>query len=86
MHESPAVGVQLLGVRDDDKAVGVFAQSGTVKVNLLLESGRTKEISSADIVSGHRGLKGNKVISREQIKRVEPVRPTAAKQGRLEGM
>lgn len=73
VRDSAAVGVALMGVRGDDKLVGVIQYKGATRVKLALESGKEKEIESAEIVEGHRALKGNKVISRDRIIGVKKV-------------
>lgn len=66
-REGASVGVVLMSVRDQDAIVGVLSYDGTVPVEITLESGGTKEISSKDVVTGKRALKGNKVIPRGEI-------------------
>ncbi len=71
VRDTPAVGVALLSVREHERTVGVVAHSRNTTVKLILQTGKTKEIRTDDVLSGHRALKGNKVISRDEIKRVE---------------
>jgi hypothetical protein len=54
-------------VRDDDRLVAAVAFSGQGKFKVKLPGDRVKEVVSGDMVSGHRALKGNKVVSRDEI-------------------
>ena len=71
VRSTAAVGVILMSTRSGDTVKGVVPFSKAKKINLGLSSGREKTISTSDIVKGRRGLKGNKVISRNQIVSVE---------------
>jgi len=71
VRDSPAVGVSLLGVRDGDRCVGAQCHRGNVALQLTLATGKTKEISTKEVVAGGRSLKGNKVGVRDDISRVE---------------
>ncbi len=66
-NDHAVVGVALMGVRDDDKLVGAVCFSGAGKFKLKLTGDRQKEVSSGDMVSGHRALKGEKVVSRDEV-------------------
>jgi DNA gyrase subunit A len=70
VRDSAAVGVALMGVRDDDNlvaccGVGTTKMKGTLL--LALKSGKTKDIPLSEITKGHRALKGTKVYSRDEI-------------------
>lgn len=70
VRDSAAVGVALMGVRDDDTLVaccGVASPKlkGTLLLNL--KSGKTKDIPLSEVTKGHRALKGTKVYSRDEI-------------------
>lgn len=70
VRDSAAVGVALMGVRDDDALVACCgAQSTKMKGTLMLElkSGKTKDVPLSDVTKGHRALKGTKVYSRDEI-------------------
>ena len=69
-REAAAMGVNLMGVREDDALLACLPVSRGARFTLTLESGRSKEITSADMAGGHRGLKGKKVITQGQIKAV----------------
>jgi DNA gyrase subunit A len=71
VRDSAAIGVSLIGVRDDDQLVGLVSFNTSAKLILTLDSGKTNDLATADIVTGHRALKGNKVISRGEIKSVQ---------------
>lgn len=71
VRESAAVGVSLMGVRPNDRLVGVVSYDKDCSIRLQLDGGKTREISSKDITKGHRALKGNKVVARGQIAAVE---------------
>lgn len=73
VRDGPAVGVSLMGVRDDDRLIGAVSFGGSCKIQLLLDSGKTQEIPSADMLQGHRALKGNKVIARGELKAVQRI-------------
>ncbi len=70
VRDSAAVGVALMGVRDDDALVACCgAQSTKMKGTLMLElkSGKTKDVPLSEVTKGHRALKGTKVYSRDEI-------------------
>lgn len=71
LHESAAVGVSLMGVRKDDSLVGASSFDKPLTFRITTTSDSVKEVESSEIVSGHRGLKGNKVIARGEIARIE---------------
>ena len=70
VRDSAAVGVALMGVRDDDDIVACCGVSspkmkGTLLLNL--KSGKTKDVPLSEVTKGHRALKGTKVYSRDEI-------------------
>jgi DNA gyrase subunit A len=70
VRDSAAVGVVLMGVRDDDSLVaccGVRRNKLSGSLHLKLKSGKVKDLSLSDVTKGHRALKGTKVYSREDI-------------------
>lgn len=70
VRDSAAVGVALMGVRDDDAVVACCGSfSSKLKGTLLLDlkAGKTKEVALSEVTKGHRGLKGTKVYSRDEI-------------------
>lgn len=70
VRDSAAVGVALMGVREDDALVACCgAPSPKMKGTLVLDlkSGKTKEVALSEVTKGHRGLKGTKVYSRDEI-------------------
>jgi DNA gyrase/topoisomerase IV subunit A len=70
VRDSAAVGVALVGVREDDSVVACCgASSSKMKGTLMLalKSGKTKDVPLSEVTKGHRGLKGTKVYSREEI-------------------
>ena len=70
VRDSAAVGVALMGVRDDDAIVACCgAQSAKMKGTLMLDlkSGKTKDVPLSEVTKGHRALKGTKVYSRDEI-------------------
>jgi DNA gyrase/topoisomerase IV subunit A len=70
VRDSAAVGVALMGVRDDDAIVaccGVSSPKSKGELHLTLKAGKIKEIPLADVTKGHRGLKGTKVYSRDEV-------------------
>lgn len=70
VRDSAAVGVVLMGVRDDDALVaccGVRRNKLSGTLNLRLKTGKIKEVALSEVTKGHRALKGNKVYSREDI-------------------
>ncbi|MEZ4753721.1 MAG: DNA topoisomerase IV subunit A [Bdellovibrionota bacterium] len=69
-RSTAAVGVSLIGTRAGDKVVSAISYDKVCKLKLLLDNGKEKEISSADVVSGKRALKGNKVTPKGEIKSV----------------
>jgi len=71
-RDSAAVGVCLMGIREGDRLVGGFVKRAdeNPKVILELASGKDTEISLADVVAGRRALKGNKLVSGDEVRRV----------------
>ena len=70
VRDSAAVGVCLIGVRDDDSLVACCGvTSGKMKGTLMLElkSGKTKEVPLSEVTKGHRALRGTKVYNRDEI-------------------
>jgi DNA gyrase subunit A len=70
VRDSAAVGVALMGVREDDALVaccGVQSPKMKGTLNLTLKSGRVKDVPLSEVTKGHRALKGTKVYSREEI-------------------
>ena len=61
------VGVSLIGVRDDDRVVSVVSYEREATLMLALDGGRVKELATGEVTSGHRALKGNKVVARDEI-------------------
>ena len=76
VRDSAAVGVCLIGVRDDDSLVACCGvTSGKMKGTLMLElkSGKTKEVPLSEVTKGHRALRGTKVYNRDEITRASIV-------------
>jgi DNA gyrase subunit A len=70
VRDSAAVGVCLMGVRDDDAIVACCGvSSGKMKGTLMLElkSGKTKDVPLSEVTKGHRALKGTKIYNRDEI-------------------
>jgi DNA gyrase subunit A len=70
VRDTAAVGVALMGVRDDDTLVaccGVGSLKAKATLVLTLKSGKTKEVPLSEVTAGHRALKGTKVYSRDEI-------------------
>ena len=70
VRDSAAVGVALMGVRDDDNLVaccGVASPKMKGTLLLSLKSGKTKDVPLSEVTKGHRALKGTKVYSRDEI-------------------
>jgi DNA gyrase subunit A len=70
VRDTAAVGVALIGVREDDVVVaccGVASLKAKATLVLTLKSGKTKDIPLSEITAGHRALKGTKVYSRDEI-------------------
>ena len=72
-RDTAAVGVALIGVRSDDRLVSVVSFQRQAKLKITLTNGKTTEIPSSEVCSGHRALKGNKVVARGEIVSVEKV-------------
>lgn len=70
VRDTAAVGVALMGVRDDDAIVACFGCKGgrnSGVIELALKSGKTKEVPLSEVTKGHRGLKGTKIYSRDEV-------------------
>lgn len=66
-RDAPAVGVQLIKVKDEDQLVAAIISSGASDIEITTASGKTKEISTKDISKGSRALRGNKIPGRDDI-------------------
>ena len=70
--ESAVMGVQALGLKDDDSLAGAVSfRKGPVEISIGLVEGKTIEIKSNLLAAGHRALKGNKAISRGEVRSME---------------
>ncbi len=67
-REGASVGVALMGVRSDDLIVSAITGSKADNFVIELSEGKDRKVLAKDIVQGHRALKGNKVVSRAEIK------------------
>lgn len=67
VKEAAVIGVSLMSVRDGDALVGAVCFDKDRNVTLLLDGGKEKEVSTSEMLKGHRALKGNKVIARGEI-------------------
>ena len=70
VRDSAAVGVCLMGIREDDALVACCGvASGKMKGTLMLElkSGKTKDVPLSEVTKGHRALKGTKVYARDEV-------------------
>lgn len=65
----PAIGVILIGVKDEDMVVGVVPK--VRKVAITPSKGKVREMTFASLPKGRRGLRGKKVVSRAEIVMVE---------------
>jgi len=72
-RNTAAVGVSLISVRSDDRLVGVVGFGRQAKFKVTLSNGKTTEVPSSELCSGHRALKGTKVVARGEIVSVEKV-------------
>ncbi|MBX7136527.1 MAG: DNA topoisomerase 4 subunit A [Oligoflexia bacterium] len=70
VRDSAAVGVSLLGVRKDDRLINAIGFAGRTTFLMLLATDNTKELPASEMTEGHRALKGNKVITRGELKQV----------------
>jgi len=66
-----AVGVTLMGVRPEDRLVACVGLRGAAKLNVRCDGDKIKEIDSREITQGRRGLKGTKVLPRNEVLGVE---------------
>ena len=60
-----------MSVRDGDRIVAACSYSKACKLGVETSSKKTKVISSKDITSGRRALKGTKIVPRGEIISVE---------------
>lgn len=72
-RNTAAVGVALIGVRPDDRLIGVVSFTRQAKLKFKLSTGKEVEVPSGEICAGHRALKGTKVVARGDIVSVEKV-------------
>ena len=66
-RSSPAVGINLIGVRKDDELVGAISWNGASLFKVILANGKDKELDIKDIKLGKRSLKGNKLNVKSDI-------------------
>lgn len=70
VRDAAAVGVVLMGVRDDDALIaccGCDGIKGAGPLTLTLKSGKEKSVSLSELGVSHRALKGSKVVSRDEV-------------------
>ncbi|MFM1847592.1 MAG: hypothetical protein RL417_1066, partial [Pseudomonadota bacterium] len=72
-RNTAAVGVSLISVRSDDRLVSVVSFNRQAKLKVTLSNGKITELPSGEVCSGHRALKGTKVVARGDIVSVEKV-------------
>lgn len=70
VRNSAAVGVILMGVREDDQIIGGISFLKAQEVICVLDNDKEKEVPIKEVTSGHRGLKGTKIVQRAQIKKI----------------
>jgi DNA gyrase subunit A len=70
-REAPAVGVQLIAVKDQDSVCSVLALGSKCDLEVSTAQGKLKNISSKDIASGSRASRGNKILAKDQIVQVK---------------
>ncbi|MCB0335339.1 MAG: hypothetical protein KDD62_03515, partial [Bdellovibrionales bacterium] len=68
-----AVGVSLMSVRKDDEVVSIHGFDKSATFEIEPSAGKVKSVPASKLTTGRRGLKGTKVLSRGDIKRVEKV-------------
>ena len=73
-RETSAVGVKVMGVRNDDEIVQAIPFKRSCRFNVILSNGKKKQFDSSDILHGHRSLKGTKIVSKADIVAVEILR------------
>ncbi|MCB0329163.1 MAG: DNA topoisomerase 4 subunit A [Bdellovibrionales bacterium] len=71
VRNQPAIGVILIGVKDEDEVVAALGK--TKKVAITPTTGKVKEVTFGSLPKGRRGLRGKKVISRAEIEFVEGI-------------
>ena len=71
VRDSAVIGVSAISVRDDDGLASAICFSGKANFIVHLSTGKTKDVASEEMLTGRRALKGNKVISRAEINKVE---------------
>ncbi len=70
VRDTAAVGVALMGVRENDRLVaccGVNSVRSKEVIEIVVDSGKTRSVTTKDITKGHRGLKGTKIAGRDQV-------------------
>ena len=60
-----------MGVRPEDRLVACVGLRGAAKLNVRCDGDKIKEIDSREITQGRRGLKGTKVLPRNEVLGVE---------------
>lgn len=66
-RNSPAVGVNLMGIRDDDQLIGAVSIPKKSELVLQVDSGKERTITSSEVGRSRRGLKGKKIVKRGMI-------------------
>ena len=66
-RNAPAVGVNLMGVRQDDALLAGIAWDTSAEIEVVLANSKTKVIDLKSIKSGKRSLKGNKLPVKSEV-------------------
>ncbi|MCI5065766.1 DNA topoisomerase 4 subunit A [bacterium] len=69
VRNQPAIGVILIGVKDEDQVVGAVAK--TKRILITPSAGKVRDVTFGSLPKGRRGLRGKKVVSRAVIEAVE---------------
>ncbi len=70
-REAPAVGVQLISVKDGDSLVAAIPVSSATELTITTAQGKSKNISSKEVSTGSRASRGNKILARDEILEVK---------------
>jgi DNA gyrase subunit A len=69
-REAPAVGVQLISVKDGDNLCAALSLSSNTELQIVNSQGKEKNILSKEIASGARASRGSKILARDEISSV----------------
>jgi len=66
-RSNAAIGVSLMGIRDQDHVVSLLCHQPSDKIEVFPDGGKAKTLTAKDLPKSKRALKGKKVVSRHKL-------------------